>query len=90
MAADHDFELTNKPMYRDNFGLKGNSPVILEYLTEDYIRPIPPKTTHHKSKLRRKQHFQTATLSPFFQRLKIQHTESRNVNPRSNNEVLST
>ena len=81
MATDHDFELTNKPMYRDNFGLKGNSPVILEYLTEDYIRPIPPKTTNHKPELRRKQHAQTATLSSFFQQLKIQYTELFDVNP---------
>ena len=76
MATDHDFELTNKPVYPDNFGLKGNSPIILAYLTEDFIRPISPKTTLHKPELRRKQHAQTATLSSFFQQLEIQHTES--------------
>lgn len=89
MATDHDFELTNKPVYPDNSGLKGNSPIILEYLTADFIRPIPPKTTHHKPELRRKQHAQTATLSSFFQQLKIQHIELFDVNPRSNNEALN-
>ena len=81
MATDHDFELTSKPAHRDNFGFEGSLRVILEYLTAESIRPIPPKTTHHKSKLGRKQHAQTATLSSFFQQLKIQHTELFDVNP---------
>ena len=89
MATDHDFELINKPVHRDNFGLKENSPSILEHLTADSIRPIPPKTTHHKSKLRRRQHVQTTNLSLSFQQLKIRHTELFDVNPPPDNKVLN-
>ena len=81
MATDHDFELTNKPVYPDNSGLNQCSTFLLEYLTADFIRPIPPKTTHHKPEFRKKQHAQTATLSTFFQQLKIQHIEVFDVDP---------
>jgi hypothetical protein len=90
VAADHDFELTNKPVHPDNSGLNQCSTFLLEYLTADFIRPIPPKTTHHKSELRIKQRIKKTTLSSFFQQLKIQHTESRDFTPRSNNEVFNT
>ena len=90
MAADHDFELTSKPAYPDNSGLKHCSTFLLEYLTADFIRPIPPQTTHDKSELRIKQRIKEAALSSFFQQLKTLHTESRDVNPRSNNYVLNT
>ncbi|MFS1917994.1 hypothetical protein [Vibrio sp. 10N.286.46.E10] len=90
MTTDHDFELISKPAHPDNSGLKQYSTVVLEYLTADFIHPIPPKTTNYKAKLRIKQRIKEAALSSFFQRLKIQHTESLDANCHSNNEVSST
>jgi hypothetical protein len=66
VAADHDFELTNKPAHPDNSDLNQCSTLLLEYMTADFMRPIPPQTTHNKSELRIKQRIKEAALSSLF------------------------